>query len=56
MEHSLSICVYDLLNPKATMKARNLGYPMKNKPIPSKQRYLKSMIEKVKESCLLNGK
>ena len=29
------------------MEARNLGYSMKNIPVPPKQRYLKSMIEKV---------
>ena len=29
------------------MEARNLGYSMKNIPIPPKQRYLKSMMEKV---------
>ena len=29
------------------MEARNLGYSMKNTPIPPKQRYLKSMMEKV---------
>ena len=28
------------------MEARNLGYSMKNIPIPPKQRYLKNMIEK----------
>ena len=29
------------------MEARNLGYSMKNVPIPPKQRYLKSMMQKV---------
>ena len=29
------------------MEARNLGYSMKNIPIPPKQRHLKSMMEKV---------
>ena len=28
------------------MEARNLGYSMKNVPIPPKQRYLKSIMEK----------
>ena len=29
------------------METRNLGYSMKNIPVPPKLRYLKSMIEKV---------
>ena len=30
------------------MEAKNLGYSLKNIPIPTKQHYLKSMIDKVK--------
>ena len=37
----------NLLNTKTNMEARNLGYSMKNILIPPKQRYLKSMMEKV---------
>ena len=36
----------NLLNTKANTEARNLGYSIKNLPIPPKQRYLKSMMEK----------
>ena len=41
---------------RVSILERNLGYSMKNISIPPKQRYLKTMMEKVKESCLLNGK
>ena len=34
------------------MLARNLGYSMKNISIPPKQRYLKTMMEKVKKVVL----
>ena len=39
------LCVR-VLNTKANMEARKLGYSMKNIPIPPKQCYLKSMMEK----------
>ena len=39
------LCVR-VLNTKANMEARKLGYLMKNIPIPPKQSYLKSMMEK----------
>ena len=37
----------NLLNTKANMEARNLGYSMKNIPIPPKQLSLKSIMKKV---------
>ena len=39
------LCVR-VLDTKANMEARKLGYSMKNIPIPPKQSYLKSMMEK----------
>ena len=39
---------YQMLNTKGNMEARNLGYSMKNISSPPKQRYLKSIMEKVK--------
>ena len=37
----------NLLNTNTNMEARNLGYSMKNIPIPPRQGYLKNMMEKV---------
>ena len=40
----------------ANMEAKNLGYSLKSIPIPTKQHYLKSMIDKVESFITIRQK